>query len=184
MQWAVEIKNSITCALPAVQKAALDPAWAQFWASLLGLAVAIAVPTVLHLRDRKDRLADKQLKARTYAVSVVTDLLMLRAVLDSAKKIHADQTRELLDRVQDVTNLSPALHAVMPLLHDFGAAAAPMQSAFAAVKRLEQVAVIGEFETKGQGMMNASTYEAMVKFINQSSERLASASAAIDLLLQ
>ena len=33
-------------------------------------------------------------------------------------------------------------------------------------------------------MMNASTYKAMVKFINQSSERLASASDAIDLLLK
>ncbi|HHA2689019.1 hypothetical protein N5C16_06020 [Stenotrophomonas sp. GD03908] len=184
MQWAVEIKNSITCALPAGQQAWLDPAWAQFWASVLGLAVAIAVPTVLHVRDRKDRLADKQLKARTYAVSVVTDVLMLRAVLDSAKKLHGDQTRELLDKVQIVTNLSPALHAAMPQLHEFGAAAAPMQSAFAAIKRLEQAAVIGDFEEKSQGIIEAETYKAMVKFINQSSERLASASAAIDVLLQ
>jgi len=184
MQWAVEIKNSITCALPAVEKAALDPAWAQFWASVLGLAVAIAVPTALHLRERKDRLADKQLKARTYAVSVVTDLLMLRAVLDSATKIDADHTRELLDRVQTATNLSPALNAVMPLLHDFGEAAAPLQSAFAAVKRLEQVAVVGAFEARDQGKMHATTYEAMRKLIDQSLERLASASAAIDSLLK
>jgi len=184
MQWAVEIKNSITCALPAGQQAWLDPAWAQFWASVLGLAVAIAVPTVLHVRDRKDRLAEKKLKARTYAVSIVTDLLLLRAVLDSAKKLHADQTRELLDKIQSVTNLSPALHAAMPLLHDFGAAAAPMQSAFAAIKRLEQAAIAAEIQTKSEGIIDAETYKAIVTFINQSSESLNSASAAIDVLLQ
>jgi len=162
----------------------MDPAWAQFWASVLGLGVAIGVPFWLHLRERGERRAEKEARAKTHVISILTDVLLARSLLDSAERHSQDDAANLLGKVATIVRLSPALIAVLPLLHELGPASDSMQKAIASIKRLEQIGILGEIEMSKGGGVGETTINAAKRFIGESAQHLEDASDQFEKMLK
>jgi hypothetical protein len=183
-QWVIEVKQTILESLPMTDAVGMDPAWAQFWASVLGLVVAIGVPLSLHIRERGERRAEKEARAKTYVISILTDVLLVRSLLDSAEKHSQDDAANLLDKVATIVRLSPALIAVMPLLHELGPASDSMQKAIASIKRLEQIEILGAIEMSKGGGVGETTLNAAKLFIGESAQHLKDASDQFEEMLK
>lgn len=183
-QWAIDIKQTIIQAAPKVDAASIDPAWAQFWASLVGLVIAIGVPLALNLMDRAERAKEKKAKANTHAIGVLTDLVMLSAAVSTARNACGKSIVEVLRWGKIITNLSPQLKAILPYLHEFGDASQSMQQAFACIKRMEQIVFIAENEEKDGGVMKDSTRQGLFKILELCDDHLKLAGDAVDKMLK
>lgn len=108
--------------------------WAQFAATVLGLAIAIAVPWWTHRADRKERRKRDEDRARDVALAILDDLKTMR---DRAGQFEDCLKEELPDfiqlydmpgiRTQDYLFVPPGITSRAGELHNLGDAAKPVQ---------------------------------------------------------
>lgn len=122
-----------------------SPEWAQFWASVIGLVVAIAVPAWLHVKERAERHEDRMNRARANAVGMRFTMLILEAAFKAVslsprqpldESIPAATPGELLKNIKLTMDLAPTTKEMMPLMQELGPAAFAVQKLF---DTLEQV---------------------------------------------
>jgi len=121
--------------------------WLQLAATVIGLGVAIAVPTVLHVRDAKERKMDRDARARTHAIHLLPTLQRLARQFEELLSDPDADVRSLGDRLATLTtsgSSAPAPktleakidylneHKVQPafkgmIFHELGDAAAALQ---------------------------------------------------------
>lgn len=73
--------------------------WAQFAATVIGLAVAIAVPAVLHQRETRERRVERNARARTHAIQLLAPLESLWNRLDKLRRDPGADVRGLAESI-------------------------------------------------------------------------------------
>ena len=110
------------------------PEWAQFWASVIGLVVAIAIPTWLHLRDRRERQLDRMNRARANAIGMVGEMLIFSVAFRAAQNGKPGLEGAFETPAAHVDRVSKALD-LAPKYEDYGARLSELGPATPAVQR-------------------------------------------------
>lgn len=110
------------------------PAWVQAVGSVLGIAVAIAVPTVLSTRDHRSRQRLEEAKARTFALHMLPKVENLHRHLRTLSRLMVDENVEDADVDESQAKLK---EAITPdgwgfQIHDLGEAGRLLQHSIAA----------------------------------------------------
>lgn len=128
-----------------------SPGWAQFWASVIGLGIAIAVPAWLHIKERAERHEDRMNRARANAVGMRFTMLILEAAFKAVSRpprqpldeaIPVPTPSESLNNIKLTMDLAPTTKEMMPLMQELGPAAFSVQKLF---DTLEQVRALISF---------------------------------------
>ncbi len=111
------------------------PAWVQAVGSLIGIAVAIAVPTNIAQRERSRIDRDALLRSRSYALMLVTRADELLSAIRAARYTGDGEEDGTYAKARGLL-LERSRGDWVLLLHELGTAAEPLQSALAAAADL------------------------------------------------
>lgn len=121
-------------------------AWVQAIGSIAALAIAIAIPTLIHRADRRRIDEEKRLRAKSYALALLPALEAyvsnLQRIKWRLKEVDAD---DQLDDISPLLDLPPDLSVRIIDIHEMGTVAGQIQDALAAIPGLKRLINDHEF---------------------------------------